>query len=130
MSNKEAGYNIIELLMTVVVLAIFAASITTIFLSIQRIQYASYYREIATRAAYKQIEELRNSNYPSLTPGSTINFTSSLPDNLPDTNSGTAAISEPVAGLRRVDVTVTYPHQGTTQTVKLSSLIGEIGITQ
>ncbi len=59
-----------------------------------------------------------------------MTFTSELPAELPNPKTGAAAITEPVPGLKRVDVTVTYRHAGQDKQVKVSSMIGIIGITQ
>lgn len=104
-------------------------SISSLFISARNVQVQTLRYDQATRAAAKQIESLRNNNYSSLVSGSTINFTSSLPSSLPNAT-GTAAISAPAADLRRADVTITYVSYGKTRTVKLSSLIGQIGISQ
>ncbi|HXH26382.1 MAG TPA: hypothetical protein VNG90_00640 [Candidatus Acidoferrum sp.] len=90
----------------------------------------SQHLDIAVRAARTEIEDLRNSGYDALTPGSTINFTASLPSQLPLGKAGTATVSEPASGLRRIDVTITYTDYGKAQNVTLSSDIGIIGIRQ
>ena len=113
-----------------VVIGIIGTSITALFLNIQQIQISTNYLESATRAAQLQVESLRNSNYNNLTPGSTINFTDELPDDLPQDSTGTVAVSEPSPGIRRVDVTVAYTFDDKPRTVEMSSLIGVIGITQ
>lgn len=126
----EDGFTLVELITAVVVLGIIGASVTGLFLNIQQTQIATNYLESATRAAQREIESLRNSNYNNLTPGSTLSFTNSLPGDLPNDRTGTVAVSEPTPGVRRVDVTVTYTHEDRLRTVALSSLIGVIGITQ
>lgn len=126
----EAGFTLVELITAVVVLGIIGASITALFLNIQQIQIATNYLESATRATQREIESLRNSNYNNLTPGSSINFTDQLPDDLPNDKTGIVSVSEPSPGVRRVDVAVTYTHEDTTRKVEMSSLIGVIGITQ
>jgi prepilin-type N-terminal cleavage/methylation domain-containing protein len=127
---NEKGYSLVELVITIVVFGIITASVTNLFLTINQSQVRSNYLGTAARAAQREVESLRNNNYNSLTPGSSIDFTNQLPAILPPDKVGTAEVSEPVSGLRRVDVTVTYTYQGKTQSVKLSSLIGVIGITQ
>jgi prepilin-type N-terminal cleavage/methylation domain-containing protein len=126
----EEGFTLVELVAAVVVIGIIGTSITALFLNIQQIQISTNYLESATRAAQLQVESLRNSNYNNLTPGSTINFTDELPDDLPQDSTGTVAVSEPSPGIRRVDVTVAYTFDDKPRTVEMSSLIGVIGITQ
>lgn len=120
----------VELMVTIIVLAIVAGGISLLFSSIQVVQASGAYRRAATLAAQREIESLRTSNYTALTTGSSIDFSSQLPVELPKPRSGTAAISEPASGVKRVDITVSYKDRGQTRQVKLSSLIGEIGITK
>jgi type II secretory pathway pseudopilin PulG len=123
------GFTLVELTVTIIFLGFVTLGFSSLYVSIENVQRGSSYTEIANRAAQAEVETLRNSNYNQLTAGQNINFTSSLPSGLPSA-SGSVAVSEPQAGLKRVDVTVTYGLSGNTHKVTLSSLIGVIGITQ
>jgi prepilin-type N-terminal cleavage/methylation domain-containing protein len=127
--EKNAGFTLVEILVVIMMLGVATASITSVFISIRNIQLQTAYYDSANRAAAREIESLRNDSYVSLTAGQTINFTSDLPSILPN-RSGQVIVSSPSDGIRRVDATVTYKAQGKTRTLTLSSLIGEIGITQ
>jgi prepilin-type N-terminal cleavage/methylation domain-containing protein len=129
MNKQPAGFTIVELLVTIAIVGITTASLSSIFISIRNIQQQTAYVDAATRAAQREIETLRNDNYASLTPGQTIDFTSQLPSSLLHA-SGTVQVSQPAADLRRVDVTVSYASSGAQRSITLSSLIGVIGITQ
>ncbi|HVX47844.1 MAG TPA: type II secretion system protein [Candidatus Saccharimonadales bacterium] len=126
----EAGFTIVELLVTLAIIGITAGSLTSMFISIRNVQQQTLYADSATRAAQREIESLRNDNYASLTPGQNIDFTSQLTSDLPPGSSGTVVVSQPATDLRRVDVTVTYKSDGNQHNTTLSSLIGVIGITQ
>lgn len=128
--TKNTGFTIIELVVTIIVLSILIISITSLLINIEKSQHSSLLLESASRSGEQEIESLRNNNYTSLTPGSSIDFTNELPAVLPSPKSGIASISQPVDGLRRVDVTITYTDGTRTKTVALSSLIGQIGIGQ
>jgi prepilin-type N-terminal cleavage/methylation domain-containing protein len=130
MKDKQAGFTIVELLITIILIGLVTGWLASLFISIQNIQQQTTYVDLATRAAQREIETLRNDNYASLTPGQTINFTSQLPSRLPGGSSGTVQVSQPTTDLRRVDVTVSYKVIGKQRSVTLSSLIGVIGITQ
>lgn len=133
MSNIKTaanGFTLVELLVTIAVIGITTGSLTSLFISIRNIQRQTNYVNLATRAAEREIESLRNDNYVSLTPNQSINFTSQLPAGLPNGSSGTVQVSQPAEDLRRVDVTVSYISNGKPHSIKLSSLIGVIGITQ
>ena len=128
--RSEAGFTLVELLVTMVVLGIIIASMAGLYWTLQITQVQSQHLDIANRAARTQIENLRNNGYNALTPGSTINFTSSLPSSLPNDKNGTVVVSQPASDLRRVDVTITYTDYGKQQRITLSSNIGIIGIGQ
>ncbi len=130
MIHSKDGFSLPELMTGIVLFALVSATIINVSIMILNVQTSSRYRDNATLAAQREIESLRNNNYGSLTAGQTINFTSELPADLPSGKAGTVTISEPVAGLKRADVTVTYPQAGNTKTVELTAVIGEIGITQ
>jgi len=127
---SKNGFTLIELLVTVMILGIVIVSLAGMFYITQIAEIKSQHYDLAVRAARTEIEDLRNAGYDSLSPGSTINFSSSLPSVLPSGAEGTVAVSEPMSGLRRVDVTITYSEFDTTQTITLSSDIGIIGIGQ
>ena len=127
---SEGGFTLVELLVTIVVLGIVITSLGDLYYLMQVTEVQSQHFDIAVRAVRTEVEDLRNDGYDTLTPGSNINFTSSLPSALPSGVTGTAVVSEPTPGLRRVDVTVTYTDYGKLQTITLSSNIGIIGIGQ
>ena len=124
------GFTLVELLLAIIVLGIATMGIAGLYNIMKVTQVHAMHLDTATRAARTEIEVLRNNSYNSLDPGSTINFTSSLPGSLPRDRNGTVAVSEPLSGLRKVDVTITYTDFGKPQTVKLTSEIGIIGIGQ
>lgn len=127
--TTEAGFTIVELIITILVLGAVTATITNLFIGLQNTQNQASYLESATHAAQREVETLRNNSYNSLTAGQTIDFTSQLPTTLPKAT-GTVAVSTPVADLRRVDVTVAYTVNGKVRQVIISSTIGVIGIAQ
>lgn len=128
--KKQAGYTIIELIVAIVMIGILAGTVTGFIVGIQNIQKKANYKESATRAAASQMESLRNAKYNNLVNGSNIDFSGDLPANLPGNKTGTASVSEPMTGLKRVDIVVSYTDGGKTEQVKLSSLIGQIGLSK
>lgn len=126
----QTGFTLVELLVAMAVMGIASLGIASLFYTVQYTQRQSMYQDVATRAAQRQIEALRNSSYNNLPNGQTISFTNDLPEILPGNKSGTVAVSEPTAGLKRVNVNVTYYDHGRKREVNLSSLIGVIGISK
>lgn len=130
MQSSSRGFTIVELLVTIVVSGLIFLAVSSLFITIAGAQRSTRLLESATRAGEQQIESLRNNNYGALEPDSTITFSDQLPEILPGTPTGTATISQPIEGVRRVDVAITYKDGSRDRTVKLSSLIGQIGIAQ
>jgi type II secretory pathway pseudopilin PulG len=128
--SAEDGFTIPELIITIVFIGFAFIGITEMYLGAQRIQENTSWLQSATHAGETEIESLRNNDYGSLVVGTPIDFTADLPTTLPAPRSGTVAVTEPISGLKRVDVTVTYSDHGTPKTVNLTSLIGVIGISQ
>ncbi len=129
-SIQEAGFTLIEILITIIVLGLVITSLADMYYVIQTTETKSITYDSAVRAARTEIEDLRNNGYDTLTPGTTLTFTPTSSSNLPSNATGSVAISEPMYGLRRVDVTVSYVQYGQTINVELSSEIGIIGLGQ
>lgn len=128
--KEEGGYSLVEVLITIVIISILFVAVLALFSNVSIIQGRTHNQETATRAAHQQVESLRNLQYNSLTEGDDIDFSEDLPDRLPDGSSGIVTITEAGEGLKKVDVTVSYPEGSGVQEVVVSSLIGIIGITQ
>lgn len=130
MIRKQSGFTVVEVIVTIVLLGFVVIGTTELYMSIQRIQEKTTWLQTASRAAQTEIEALRNNNYNGLANGQTIDFTSQLPSALPGPRSATAYISEPQSGLKKVDITISYSDHGSKREVKVTSLIGVIGISQ
>lgn len=128
--RAEAGFTLVELVVTIVVLGIVISSLSGLYYIMQQASVRSQHMDLATRAARTEIEQLRNTGYSALTVGTPIDFTSNLPSALPRDRNGTVTVSQPADDLKRVDVQVTYTDNGTAQKIILSSNIGIIGIRQ
>ena len=131
MNNRRmgmSGFTVVELVLTIVAFSFIATGIAGIFLTIQSVQRQTAYLQSATRAANDEVESLRNNNYNQLIAGTNLTF--APPTNIPSPSSGNVSISEPIPGIKRVDVTVTYTDHGATKQVEMSSLIGVIGISK
>lgn len=128
--RDQRGFTLVEVMIALIVVGAVAIGLTNLFISIQRIQAQATYVESANRAAQREVESLRNQTYNSLTVGQTINFTANLTDNMPANATGTVAVTEPISGIKRVDVTVSYTYGGTSKNVTLSSYIGVLGVTK
>lgn len=128
--ENTRGFTLVELIVAIALIGLMASGITSLYIAIEKTQRKTKLLETATRAGEKKIEELRNNHYNSLQNNTTITFTDELPGSLPSPRSGTASISEPIAGIKRVDLDITYKDGASSRKVELSSLIGVLGIGQ
>lgn len=126
---KNQGFTLIEIVIATALSGLLVISVTNLFIVVEDVQRQTQRMELATRAGEQKIEDLRNNHYNTLEPGTTIDFTSELPLQLDDP-SGTAKITEPEPGLRRLDVNVTYYDGKRERMVDLTTIIGNVGISQ
>lgn len=128
--KSDSGFSIVELLIAIAMIGVIAGSATSFLVGINNIQQKISYKENALRAATTEMESLRNAKYNTLENGVNIDFTADLPENLPNDKQGIVYISEPVTGLKKVIVEVTYTESSKQQKVKLVTMIGQIGLSK
>lgn len=128
--KNQNGFTLVELIAAIVIVGLMATGITSLYIAIENTQRRTRLLETATRAGEKKIEELRNNHYNSLENDATIDFTDELPSALFEPRSGTAHVTEPTPGIKRIDLNITYKDGKATRNVELSSLIGVLGIGQ
>lgn len=128
MDNR--GFTLVEIVVATALAGLVVISVANLFIVAGDVQRESQYLETATRAGEQKIESLRNQHYNTLEPGTTIDFTSELPPELNDPRSATVDISEPKSGLRKLDINITYNDGGKQRRVDLTTVIGNVGISQ
>lgn len=130
MIHKQGGFTIIESLIAIVVIGVIVLGVATMFWTGQGYLMRAEAYDTAVREANRKIESMRNNTYSALPEGETMDFSNELPDSLPGAAVATVAVTEPEAGLKRVDVTIEYSILGQQEQVKMSSMIGILGIAR
>ena len=107
--KRQQGFTLIEVLITIVVLALGMSTLVTLFTSIQSAQRNAFYMSLATHAARTEIERLRTTDYNTIQANGTYPF-SQLPSGLPPGSTGTITVSTPANATtsKQVNATVTY----------------------
>lgn len=131
MLKKQQGFTIIEV---VVVIAVFAISMSTLVMLMSSIQVAqrnAYYMSIATHAARAEVERLRSSGYSSIQAGNTYPF-SQVPGALPPGSTGSIVVSTPANAptSKQVDATVTYSIGTLSKQVTISAYVDPPKVSQ
>ena len=127
-SKNTSGFSVVELIVAMVVGLTFISSMNLITDSYTNLGVRSRNLVLANSYAEAKVEGLRNNGYNSLNIGST-NIGSELPSQLPD-HSGNLTISQPQAGIKQVDVSISYFDEGTSRTYTYRTYIGELGVGQ
>lgn len=115
--------------MAIAVGAIVTASLSQVVTSYVHVAQRGRYLNLANSYAEAKAEALRNAGYNSLSPG-TSNISSELPSQLPPSRSASMIISSPSAGLKEVDISISYNDQGQGNTYSYTTYIGELGVGQ
>lgn len=128
----NSGFTLIEIVVGTLILSMLIVSLSALYFAVDRTQQRSQNLAAVTRTSELQLESLRNRHYNTLDDGETIDFTSELPDRIPEPRSAVVEVTQPEnePDLRRLDAIVTYEERGAAQKIELSTLIGSIGISQ
>lgn len=129
--NNKSGFTVVEIAVGTVVIGLMVIALTDTFIAISAIQRQSANLSLASRVAEQKIESLRNNHYNNLTNSPPpIDFTNELPDQLAGPRSATITVSEANAGIKRLDIAISYREGSRTKNLKFTALIGNIGISQ
>lgn len=129
LKGNDSGFTLVELVVTILVGAIFAVSVTT--LVSENAHLARRSRDLVAANSYVEgkVEELRSIGYAGLGLGTT-DITNELPGELNSTRSGSLQITSPASGLKQASITVNYNDQGVVRTYSYTTYIGELGVGQ
>lgn len=129
MKNKQAGFTLVEILVSIALAAVVAASLNAVTTGYLHLSQRSRYLSLANAFAEAKVEALRNSGYNSIALGST-NITGELSTQLPPSRNATLNITKPLGGIKQVDISVSYQDQAQTNTLNYTTYIGELGVGQ
>ncbi len=129
LKKSTAGFTLVELLVSIAVGAIVIASLNLLVSGYLHVSQRGRYLSLANSYVEGKIEALRNTGYNGLSTGTT-SVTSELSTQLPPSRNGSMQITSPSAGLKKIDITVSYKDQGLTQTYSYTTYVGELGVGQ
>lgn len=127
--NTPNGFTIVELLVTITLIAISVPAIALLVDSLGGVNDRA--RDLASIHALveRKLETLRSIGFTGLSNGTT-DFTSELPVSVAEPRSASYVISSVNDGIKQVDVTVSYYDHGKTQNLAYRTYIGELGVGQ
>ena len=129
MQNRQAGFTITELIVTIVIMAMSVPVIVGLINLLGAINDRA--RDLATIHALveNKIEGLRSISFTGLSAGTT-DFSSELVDTIASPRSASYTISSVNTALKQVDVTVTYNDHGSSKSLHYRTYVGELGVGQ
>jgi Tfp pilus assembly protein PilV len=127
--NKALGFTVIEVLIGIGLFSVIMPSIIVAVVSINQLNDKSADLTSANILAEKKIETLRNAGYNTLAVGS-YDFTGELAPTFTSPRQATFIITTPEAGVKEINVTIEYTHQGSLRTITYQSLMSELGVSQ
>lgn len=129
MKHNEAGFSVVELILSIVVGVLFLMALSQI--TSNYIILGQKSRDVVLSNSYAEgkIETLRNIGFNGLGTG-TSDVSGELPAQLHGPKSASIVISTPQSDLKQVDLSVTYSDRGTARTSTYTAYIGEISDLQ
>lgn len=127
--SDNRGLTTVELLITIIVSAIFVISTSTIYTTQVYLNQRSRDHAVLNSFVEGKVESLRSAGFLSLANGTT-DITNELPAELSEPRSASMEISPYNTSIKEVGVTISYNEQGQARTYSYTTFIGELGVGQ
>jgi prepilin-type N-terminal cleavage/methylation domain-containing protein len=126
---NNRGFTMVEILVSMVIAGTIISALSGIVTTYVSLSQSGLYLNLANSFAEAQIEGLRNSGYNNLSAGTT-SLTAQLSSKLPLSKAASMIITAPIAGIKQVDLSITYADRGNTITNTYRTYVGELGVGQ
>jgi prepilin-type N-terminal cleavage/methylation domain-containing protein len=128
-AKQEAGFTIVELLVSLVVTVILVAGINSIYLTHMTQTQKVRNLTLVNSFVENKIEALRSAGFLSISDG-TVDISNELPSDLWSPRSASLQIGSATSGLKNILLTITFNDNGTQQTYSYQTYVGELGVGQ
>ncbi|HLB66368.1 MAG TPA: prepilin-type N-terminal cleavage/methylation domain-containing protein [Candidatus Saccharimonadales bacterium] len=125
----QSGFTLVELLMAIIVGAIFAGGANLIIVQQSHLSQRGRDLVLANSFVEGKIESLRSIGFGGLNTGST-DITTELPDDLKAPHSGSLEITNFSSSIKKAVLSLTYNDQGSARSYSYTTYIGELGVGQ
>lgn len=128
MKKNAAGFTVVELIIAMVVGVLFISSMNLVTDNYNGLSKQTRNLVLVNSYAEAKVEGLRNTGYNGINTGTT-DISSELPTQLSHP-SGTMTVSQPQAGIKQIDLSISYNDNGISRTYTYRTYIGELGVGQ
>jgi prepilin-type N-terminal cleavage/methylation domain-containing protein len=127
--KQKNGFTIVELLISMVVVAILIVGINSIYLS--HLTQSQRVRNLIIVNSFveNKVEALRSAGFLSIEDGTT-DISNELPTDLRSPKSASLHIGSATSGLKDINISIIYNDSGTQQTYNYQTYLGELGVGQ
>ncbi|NOT55619.1 MAG: type II secretion system protein [Deltaproteobacteria bacterium] len=125
MKRATAGFTLIEVLVAMVIFSISSLAVTSLMVGSMQHISGNGLRSEAISLAQDAIEGLRSAPYDDLATGSELDVLSSKGGTTFDVN-WRVHTDDPMAGVKRIVVTVTWDHKGVARTYETETIYTNI----
>ena len=129
LKTVESGFTIVELMVAIVVSGVVISSLSQVVTSNLHLSQRGRFLSLANAYVEAKVEGVRNNGYNAL-PTGTTSLKSEMPSGLPSNKNGTMTVTSPQAGIKKVDITVSYTDQGKPYSFSYTTYLGELGVGQ
>lgn len=127
--NTQDGFTMLELLITIAVVGILVPTLAGLINTLNGLNDRARDLTLVNSLAENKIESLRSKGFTAL-PDGTTTFTSELPSTLGKPKSATYTTSSPNAGIKQIDMAISYTDHGTVRNMQYRTYVGELGVGQ
>jgi prepilin-type N-terminal cleavage/methylation domain-containing protein len=127
--SPQKGFTVVELLVTVVIAGVIIPAVALALSNLSVVNKLARDQALANALVQNKTEFLRSKGYNALSLGTTT-FTSELPTTIGTPSSATYTISSPSAGIKQINIDISFTEYRTTKTLSYRTYISELGVGQ
>jgi prepilin-type N-terminal cleavage/methylation domain-containing protein len=128
-SNKQSGFTIIELLISIAVFGVVIPGLVALINGINDLNDRARDLSVINGLVENKVESLRSISFVGINNG-TVDFTSELPATIGGPKSANYTVSSASTSLKQIDINISYQDNGTTKNINYRTYLGELGVGQ
>jgi prepilin-type N-terminal cleavage/methylation domain-containing protein len=128
-NKQQDGFTIVELVITIIIAGVIIPSVAIALTNLSVINKVARDKALANMVVQNKVETLRSAGYNSLSDGST-SFVSDLPSTIGSPKSATYTVSSPAAGIKQIDISMSFTEYRVTKNLSYRTYISELGVGQ